>query len=347
MAWMIYGRSVKAWIIRAGAHGERDEWALGNGLAGGGFDDYPDLTNVTTREQLAAIGQERHAGEPPGRIANGVGQMWALRKTIQPGDLIVLPLKTTKNIALGICSGGYKYLGDQPEDRRHSVSVDWQRTDVPRSEFKDDLLYTINGALTIFQASRNNAVARLKEMLHGGVDPGNQLQTTPGGVVDPEPKITVEAVRDVIRTYLIENFAGHKLTGLVAALLEAEGFTCDVSPPGPDFGVDILAGCGPLGLDRPTLVVQVKSESGQVGTPVVNELKGAQNTHGATQALLVAWGGLTKPAEDLRRTQRLTIRVWTSEEVIDKLFEVYERLPDDMRARIPLKRTWILAEETG
>ena len=42
------------------------------------------------------------------------------------------------------------------------------------------------------------------------------------------------------------------------------------------------------------------------------------------------------------RTQRLTIRVWTSEEVIDRLFEVYERLPDDMRARIPLKRTWIL-----
>ncbi len=117
----------------------------------------------------------------------------------------------------------------------------------------------------------------------------------------------------MIRTYLIENFAGHKLTGLIAAILEAEGFTCDVSPPGPDFGVDILAGCGPLGLNSPTLLVQVKSESGQIGTAVVNELKGAQNTHGVDQALLVAWGGLTKPAEDLRRTQRLTIRVWTSD----------------------------------
>jgi len=77
VAPMIYGRSVKAWIIRAGALGERDEWALANGLAGGGFDDFPDLTAVANREQLAAIGQERHAGEPPGRIANGVGQMWA------------------------------------------------------------------------------------------------------------------------------------------------------------------------------------------------------------------------------------------------------------------------------
>jgi restriction system protein len=75
---------------------------------------------------------------------------------------------------------------------------------------------------------------------------------------------------------------------------------------------------------------------------IVNELKGALGMHSADQALLVAWGGITKPAEELRQTQRLTIRVWTSEEVIDRLFEVYERLPDDMRARIPLKRTWIL-----
>jgi len=346
---------VRAWIVRAGVLGERDEWALDNGLAGGGFIEFPDLTNVTTRQQLAAIGQERLAGAHPGKIANGVGQMWAMRRTIQPGDLIVLPLKTTKNIALGTCVGGYHYLADEPDDRRHSISVDWQRTDVPRSEFKDDLLYTINGALTIFQASRNNAVLRLKDVLGGSVDPGNITQVPSSGaagdagaVLDPAAAITVEAVRDVVRTYLIENFAGHKLTWLVAAILEAEGFTCDVSPPGPDFGVDILAGCGPLGLDSPTLVVQVKSENSQVGTSVVNELKGALSTHGANQALLVAWGGLTKPAEELRRTQRLTIRVWTSEEVIDRLFDVYDRLPDDMRVRIPLKRTWILAaDETG
>jgi restriction system protein len=43
--------------------------------------------------------------------------MWALRDTIQQGDLIVLPLKTTKNIALGWCSEGYRYLAGQPEDR--------------------------------------------------------------------------------------------------------------------------------------------------------------------------------------------------------------------------------------
>lgn len=343
---------MKAWIIRSGVVGERDEWALANGLAGGGFVEWPDLTPVGSRAQLAKIGQELLAGEHPGKIANGVGQMWALRNTIQQGDLIVLPLKTTKNIALGVCTGGYRHLAAQPEDRRHAVAVEWKRTDVPRSAFKDDLLFTINGALTIFQASRNNAVARLAEVLNGGIDPGNEVSASAkdGGVTvkDPVTAITVEAVRDAVRTYLIENFAGHKLTSLVAAILQAEGFTCDVSPPGPDFGVDILAGCGPLGLDSPTLVVEVKSESTQIGVPILNQLKGALSTHGANQALLVAWGGLTKQAEELRRTQRLSIQVWTSEDLLDRLFSVYERLSDDMRVRIPLKRTWILAtSETG
>lgn len=348
-----YGLTVRAWIIRSGVLGERDEWALGNGLAGGGFDEFPDLTHVSSRAGLAEIGQDRLAGEHPGKIANAVGQMWALRSTIKPGDLIVLPLKTTKNIALGLCSGGYRYRTGEPEDRRHAIAVEWKRTDVPRSAFKDDLLYTINGALTIFQAARNNAVSRLNEVLDGGIDPGSTAPVVGKGgggevVLDPVTAITVEAVRDAVRTYLIENFAGHKLTSLVAAILQAEGFTCDVSPPGPDFGVDILAGCGPLGLDSPTLVVEVKSESTQVGVPVVNQLKGALGMHGADQALLVAWGGLTRQAEELRRTQRLTIQVWTAEDVLDRLFDVYERLADDMRTRVPLKRTWILAAgETG
>ena len=111
---------MKAWIIRSGVLGERDEWALTNGLAGGGFDDFPDLTSVGSRAQLAKIGQHLLAGEHPGRIANALGQMWALRSTITQDDLIVLPLKTTKNIALGRCAGGYRRPAPRPAARNRS-----------------------------------------------------------------------------------------------------------------------------------------------------------------------------------------------------------------------------------
>jgi hypothetical protein len=57
---------------------------------------------------------------------------------------------------------------------------------------------------------------------------------------------------------------------------------------------------GVLGLDSPILV-QVKSGA-QVGSPVVASCMELMATHGADQGLLVAWGGLTKQAQDALRT---------------------------------------------
>jgi Uncharacterized conserved protein len=350
---------VTAWVVRAGVSGERDLWALENNVAGGGFIEFPDLTPADDRQKIRAVAEESMAGEDRFKIANFVGQMLALRCNVKPGDLIVLPLKTTKKVALGICSGGYEYLSDQPESRRHIIRVDWKRTDVSRSAFKDDLLYTLNGSMTIFSATRNSAEARLQAALETGVDPGLLATANGSGTaltsevnsdavpVDPTLAITVESIRDHVRTHLTENFAGHKLTALVADILRALGYTCEVSPEGPDFGVDILAGRGPLGLDSPTLVVEVKTESTQIGVPVLNQLQGAVSSHQADQALLVAWGGLTRKAEQLRLTQRLKVRVWTDEDILDHLFETYERLPEATRALIPLKRAWVLVQETG
>ena len=70
-------------------------------------------------------------------------------------------------------------------------------------------------------------------------------------------------------------------------------------------------------------------------------------SHQADQALLVAWGGLNKQAEQERRTQRLKVQVWNDEDVLDRLFDAYDHLPEATRQAIPLKRAWVLVQETG
>ncbi|MGW5238639.1 restriction endonuclease [Monashia sp. NPDC004114] len=351
-----------AWIVRAGRTGEREEWALQHGVAGGGFSELVDLTQLTTRDAIKAAVVSALPTATSGRQYNIAGQSWALRHGIAAGDLIVMPMKTTKKIALGECTYGYTYRATEADpSRRHTIGVDWKRTDIGRAAFKDDLLNTINGAMTVFQASKNNAETRLRQAMTAGLDPGNGLasptisSTTPPSpledaaidVADPNPAPTLEAIRDRVRTYLVENFGQHKLTALVAEILRVQGYTCDVSPEGPDFGVDIIAGRGPLGLDSPTLIVECKSEAGQIGATVVRGLQGAIATHKADQGLLVAWGGLNKPATQAIRTDRLTIRVWDSEDVLDHLFAIYEGLPAHVRAVLPLKRAWVLDDETG
>lgn len=289
-----------------------------------------------------------------GLVANHAGQLWALRN-IQPGDIVILPLKSKKAIAIGVCTRGYEYRPDAP--LKHTVSVDWRRDDVPRSAIKDDLLFTLGAIMTIFRASRNNAAERFKAVLETGADPGSfGSAAKPRPVapaddelefVDPVAPPTLEAIRDRIRSFVSENFKGHRFTQLVAEVLAAHGFNCEVSPPGPDQGVDILAGSGPLGLDSPKLIVEVKSEAGQIVAPVVRGLHGAIASHGSDQGLLVAWGGITKDARREMRTDRFKIRVWDADEFLDQLFSVYEQLSEDTRRAIPLQKTWVLNEEPG
>jgi restriction system protein len=153
--------------------------------------------------------------------------------------------------------------------------------------------------------------------------------------------------RDRLAQILSERFAGHPLARLVAAILEGDGYTCELSPEGPDGGVDILAARGPLGLDSPHVVVQVKSGSHPVDAPTLQQLHGALSTHGGDQGLLVAWGGLTTAARRALGVQRFTVRVWDADDLIDALCGVYERLPEDLRSEIPLKRIWVPVEEVA
>ena len=46
-------------MIRSGRYGERDQWALGDGYSGGGFEEYPDLTPYDSKEQIAKLVEAR------------------------------------------------------------------------------------------------------------------------------------------------------------------------------------------------------------------------------------------------------------------------------------------------
>ena len=72
-----------AWVIRFGRYGERDSWALKHGCSGRSWAEVPDLTNVTTRQQVAQIVIDTYPGSDA-LIANYTGQLWALRDRSSP-----------------------------------------------------------------------------------------------------------------------------------------------------------------------------------------------------------------------------------------------------------------------
>ena len=292
-------------------------------------------------------------------ISTWANQLWTLFDRVRVGDLVVLPRKATSQIALGVVSEQYRYNDDAEPDWRHVVSVDWRRTDVPRTAVKQDLLYSLGSALTICTITRNDGKWRLHQLLRTGADPGARSKpvTTRDADTDPvdtDPNVTDSADSDIdlerigkdrIQNHIAENFAGHELSRLVAAILRAEGFTVDTAPPGPDGGIDVFAGRGPLGLDSPRLIVQVKSSHAPVDVKVVRELNGVLSSQDADQGLLVAWGGVNQPARREMRNQFFRVRVWDADDLLEAVFRNYEELDKELQAELPLKQMWNLVED--
>src|ERR1043165_4252723 len=133
--------------------------------------------------------------------------------------------------------------------------------------------------MTVCRIERNKAEERIRAILGGK----KYLHAPPGDADEDgtEQSLDIEqAARDQILERIQRHFAGHKLATLVDAVLQAEGYLTRVSPPGPDGGVDILAGTGPMGFGHPRLCVQVKSSPSPVDVNVLRGLQGVlQNFH--------------------------------------------------------------------
>ena len=330
------------WLVRAGKHGEREEEALTDGLAVIGWEELGDLSGPRTREDFTTWVRESYPGVGQNTTTNWVGQLWAFRERIQIGDLIVLPLKRRSAIAIGRCMGPYTFR--QQGDVRHTRSVKWIRTDLPRAAFDKDILYSLGAFLTVCQITRNNAEERIRAVLEERPLSAGADDTLPAPDEASAPIDLAQYADDQLLEFIEQKFKGHGMAQLVEGVLQATGYITSLSPPGPDGGVDIIAGRGSLGFEAPRLCVQVKSSSSPVSVDVLRSLHGTMKAFGADQGLLVAWGGFKETVRTEAKTQFFSIRLWDSGELIRSVLANYEKLSPEIQAMLPLKRIWVLVE---
>jgi len=326
------------WLVRAGRHGEQEQGALEYSVVTIGWNEFADLSNIKTKDELAELYAKIYPTSKKMQAANEVGQIWRFIHEIQKGDLVALPLKTQSAIAIGKVVGDYEYK-ELANNIKHIRRVEWLKT-IPRSAFDQDILYSLGAFMTVCQISRNNAENRIKELLRKeAIDIGERPEATEE-VIDIE-----EYARDQIVKFIGRKFKGHNLARLVEAILQAQGYVTKKSGPGPDGGVDILAAAGPLGFDAPRICVQVKSSSSQIDVKVLRELQGVMSKVRADQGLLISWGGFTNKAIQEARDAFFSIRLWDAGDLIEAIFKHYERFDDELKAELPLKRVWGLVIE--
>jgi restriction system protein len=332
------------WLARCGRTAAYEQDCLDGNFVGIGWAALGDLTALTTREQIRDRYLATYA-ESEGAVKTNVAQVYAFRSRIEIGDLVALPLKGSPVIAFGRVTADYRYAASAPDEIRHQRGVRWIDQAVPRSNISQDLLYSLGAFLTVCQIDRNDAEARITALLAG-------TPMAPSDSTDPEVSDVASTTTDnsdleqlsldQIRTHLEHNFKGHDLARLIGWILEAQGYTVEVSPPGPDNGVDVLASPGQNGFGAPRVAVQVKSGKSLADEPSIRDLQGTMQNFGATHGIFVSWSGFNNGALRASRRSFFSLRLWNADDVIREIFENYDALPALVRARIPLRKVWTL-----
>lgn len=336
------------WLVRAGSAGEYESKFLKDGriyVTWGRFDR--DLTSLGSREELIGVLESTYPETKPRAVANWASQIWPFVGRMQPGDWVVLPSKTKAVLHFGEITGQYHFNAAGPDPYFHYRTVKWFAQDIPRSRFDQDLLYSFGAFLTICRIERNDAERRVRQMAasdwKAAAFPGPS-SSDDGDTAEASRAPDIERFsKDEIARFITARFSGHGLARLVEAVLKAKGFFTYRSPAGADKGVDLLASAGALGFDRPKICVQVKSGDTPVDRPTLDQLIGAMQNFGADAGLLVSWSGFRSSVDREIPAQFFRVRLWDQDALIEELLASYDKLDDELKAELPLKKVWAIA----
>ena len=143
--------------------------------------------------------------------------------------------------------------------------------------------------------------------------------------------------REGIRQFIVLK-SPYEFQDMVAALLRAMGYhTPFIAPKGKDGGIDIIAYLDPLGAQTPRIKVQVKHKPDTaIGASEVRALSGILKA--GDIALFVTSGTYSADARNAASGNDKFIRLIDGNDFIDMWQEYYDKMTDDDKNMLPLKR---------
>jgi restriction system protein len=329
--------SPPVWLLRAGQRGRYAADFVANGLAAIGWPAVGDLRGRDRSDLVAAVAE--NYGEKG--AAGAAGMLWRFANEIAPGDLVLTPDGETRELHAGTVTGDYEFRPSPPVEGYPNLrGVDWSRR-FSRDDLPKRILYQLGSLLTL---SRPSAQAELRAFLSG--TPPTDLD---GSVVDAgsgdEATSDVDLYEDLrsrtgelIRAR-VADLDGYQMQDLFAGILRSMGYHTQVAPEGKDGGVDIVASRDALGVEPPIIKVQVKARpNSRSGPSEIRELAGLLGPQDE-RGIFVSTGGYTRDAENDAKVAR--IGLIGMDRLVELLVETYEKLDQDTKSLVPLRRVYV------
>lgn len=338
------------WLVRTGKYGEFENKFLSENNIYLTWEQLNvDLGKIKAKQELSELLEITYPEHKKNTLRNHLGQIWAFSQEIKPGDWIVTPSKRSSTIHFAIVKSKYKFNPKAEDPFYHSYEVEWFATDIPRTRFDQDLLYSFGAFMSVCRIKRNNAENRIKIMASNNwttkkVPVDEKIVLDPDENSDQSEYSDIEEISyDQIAKYITRKFKGHEMAVLLEAVLRANGYATYRSSEGPDKGIDILAGKDSLGFGDPKLCVQVKTGDAPVDRPTLDQLIGVIQNVKAEYGLLVSWGGFKSSVLKEAANQFFRVRLWDQKDTIREVLKAYDKLDEDIKTELPLKRVYVLS----
>lgn len=316
-----------------GIHTQDDRLFLNDNVIAIGWKAFGDLKAIEpTREAFKEHYEKTYPEVKRGSIATCAGMLYRFLHEVEVGDYVVFPSKSDRKINIGLIEGEYEYVPDAIEYVQQR-KVKWLKH-LPRTFFSQGALYEVGSALSFFvvKSYADEYLAALdKNIKKNAVISSDDEDETVAATAED----IIETTKDFILKELSKNLKGYDLEGFVADLLNAMGYRTTVSKHGGDSGIDITAYKDEL---PPRILVQVKSQDGDIKETTIQSLKGAMRE--GDYGLFVTLSNYTKNAQKYLENTPI-IRGINGTELVDLILKYYEQLSEKYRKMIPLKMVYI------
>lgn len=329
------------WGIHAGKTGDADTLFLQKNCIAIGWPLMGDLSGLPN--EASAYRQkllQAYPSSKPGAIPVNAGQLRHFTRTMQVGDLVVYPSKQDRQIHIGEVTSEYIYDAND-ESYPNQRLVIWHKH-LPRTDFLQGPLFEVGSAMSLFRVK--NYAGSFRAALQGQ---SGTSSSAPEGAASAEEAtepdsapLIADNIEDVTKDFILKqlslHLAGHPFAAFVGHLFNVMGYRTIVSPPGADGGVDIVAHKDEFALVPPIIKIQVKSTSGNAGSPDVAYLNGVI---GNDYGIFVTLGGFTSSATTSAKNMN-KIRLLDGATVAGLVLQHYEALDARYKIIVPLKRVY-------
>lgn len=320
------------WMVRAGDNNELVPVWRGKGVVSIGWPQLGNPKQYQSREALFQKANQTYFDEKPASCRSWASQVWRFSHDIKTGDRVISYTKDKREYLIGTIISAFEHNSSIVSHEYPNVlNVKWESQQISRDLLSQGAKNSLGSILTVFRV--DDWGSEISKLLSGNAP-------EPTEVEDEEEVIIIE---DLVQKGLtmIQDKVDHldpwEMQVLVAGLLQAMGYTVNVSKKGPDGGVDILAHKDAFGFEKPIIKVQVKHRKASSSAPEIQQLLGAHPI--GESGLFVSTGGFTSQAVAVAKQHN--VKLLDLEELVKLIVRWYEKMPDEARSLMPLQKMYV------